>query len=85
MLICSSRKRESKVDLTVSILYHSIKNVRTFKYLGIHISSDFTWSDHSEHLTGKINQMLGLLKRIKPLLPFRARLLFYKKSCYAPF
>ena len=48
------------------------------KYLSIHISSDFTWTDHIEHLTGKINQRLGLLKRIKHLLPFRARLLFYK-------
>ena len=48
------------------------------KYLDIHISSDFTWTDHIEHLTGKINQRLGLLKRIKHLLPFRARLLFYK-------
>ena len=78
MLIGSNRKRESKVDLTVSILDHSISNVRSFKYLGIHISSDFTWTDHIEHLTGKINQRLGLLKRIKHLLPFRARLLFYK-------
>ena len=49
-----------------------------FKYLDVHISSDFTWTDHIEHLTGKINQRLGLLKRIKHLLPFRARLLFYK-------
>ena len=55
MLIGSNRKRESKVDLTVSILDHSISNVRSFKYLGIHISSDFTWTDHIEHLTGKIN------------------------------
>ena len=54
MLIGSNRKRESKVDLTVSILDHSISNVRSFKYLGIHISSDFTWTDHVEHLTGKI-------------------------------
>ena len=78
MLIGSNRKRESKVDLTVSILAHSIRNVRSFKYLGIHISSDFTWTDHIEHLTGKVNQRLGLLKRIKHLLPFRARLLFYE-------
>ena len=78
MLIGSNRKRESKVDLSVSILDHSVSNVRSFKYLGIHISSDFTWTDHIEHLTGKINQRLGLLKRIKHLLPFRARLLFYK-------
>ena len=30
-------KRESKVDLTVSILDHSISNVRSFKYLGIYL------------------------------------------------
>ena len=48
------------------------------KYLDIHISLDFTWTDHIVHLTGKINQRLGLLKLIKHLLPFRARLLFYK-------
>ena len=78
MLIGSNRKRESKVDLTVSILDHNINNVRSFKYLCIHASSDFTWTDHIEHLTGKVNQRLGLLKRIKHLLPFRARLLFYK-------
>ena len=60
------------------ILDHSISNVCSFKYLGIHISSDFTWTDHIEHLTGKVSQRLGLLKRIKHLLPFRARLLFYK-------
>ena len=36
MLIGGNRKRESKVDLTVSILDHSISNVRSFKYLGIH-------------------------------------------------
>jgi len=77
-LIGSNRKRESKVDLTVSILDHSISNVRSLKYLGIHTSSDFTWTDHIEHVTEKVNQRLGLLKRIKHLLPFRARLLFYK-------
>ena len=74
MLIGSNRKRESKLDLTVSILDHSISNVHSFKYLGMHMS----WTDHIEHLAGKVNQRLGLLKRIKHLLPFRVHLLFYK-------
>ena len=39
--------------------------------------------DHIEHLTRKVNQRLGLLKRIKPLLPFRVRLLF-RKSLVMP-
>ena len=78
MLIGSNRKLESKVALTVSIFYHYVNDVTCFKYLGILISSDFTWTNHVEYMAGKINQRLGLLRRIKHLLPFRARILFYK-------
>ena len=78
MLIGSNRKPESKVALTVSIFDHCVNNVTCFKYLGILISSDFTWTNHVEYMAGKINQRLGLLRRIKHLLPFRARILFYK-------
>ena len=48
-----------------------------FKYLGIKLTSDFTWSDHVEYVISKVNQRLGLLHRIKDLLPFQERLLFY--------
>ena len=41
------------------------------------LASDFTWSDHVEYVISKVNQRLGLLRRIKHLLPFTARLLFY--------
>ena len=76
MLVGSNRKLESKMALTVSIFDHNVNNVNSFKYLRIFISSDFTWTKHVEYI-GKINQRLGLLKRIKHLLPFSARLLFY--------
>ena len=77
MLIGSNRRLERKMALTVSILEHNVNNVNNFKYLGIFISSDFTWTNHVEYIAGKINQRLGLLNRIKHLLPFSARLLFY--------
>ena len=51
--------------LTVSIFDHNVNNVNSFKYLGISISSDFTWTNHVEYIAGKINQRLGLLNRIK--------------------
>ena len=41
------------------------------------IPSDFTWINHVEYIAGKIDQRLCLLNRIKHLLPFIARLLFY--------
>jgi hypothetical protein len=77
LLIGSNRKLESKVSLTVSIVDHKVENVRSFKYLGIIISTDFTWTEHVENIAKKINQRLGLLERIKHLLPFKSRLLYY--------
>ena len=68
MLVGSNRKLESKMALTVSIFDHNVNNVNSFKYLGIFISSDFTWTNHVEYIAGKINQRLGLLNRIKHLL-----------------
>ena len=61
----------------VLIFDHNVNNVNSFKYLGIVISSDFTWTNHVEYIAGKTNQRLGLLNRIKHLLPFSALLLFY--------
>ena len=51
--------------------------VRLHGALGIKLTSDFTWSDHVDHVISKVNQRLGLLHTIKHLLPFQARLLFY--------
>ena len=41
------------------------------------LSANFTWTDHIEYISIKINKNLGLLRRIKHLLPQQARLLFY--------
>ena len=77
MLIGNNRKLESKVALTLSILDYKVDNICNFKYLGIFISADFTWTNHVEYIASKVNQRLGLLKRIKHLLPFKSRLLYY--------
>ena len=63
MLVGSNRRLESKMALTVSIFDHNVNNVNSFKYLGIFISSDFTWTSHVEYIAGKINQRLGVLVR----------------------
>ena len=78
MLIGSNRKLESKFALAVSIFDHCVNDVTCFKYIGILISSDFSWANHVEYIAGKINQRLSLLRRIKRLLPFRPRILFYE-------
>ena len=78
MLIGSNRKMESKVALTMSIFDHYVNAVSRYKFLGILISSDFTWTNHVEYIVGRISRRLSLLRRSKYLLPFRERILFYK-------
>ncbi|XP_031561458.1 uncharacterized protein LOC116297381 [Actinia tenebrosa] len=78
MLIGSNRKLAKNTTLSISILNHNIDSVSSFKYLGVFLSSDFTWSEHVEYVTNKVNQRLSLLSgRIKHLLACKSRLLFY--------
>ena len=77
MLIGSNRKLVNISSMSLSSFDCKLDSVSTFKYLGIKLASDFTWSDHVEHVISKVNQRRGLLRRIKHLLPFTARLLFY--------
>ena len=72
-------------ELSISILNCNLENVENFKYLGIKLTSDFTWSDHVEYFLSKVNQRLGLLRRIEHLLPFQARLLFYNSVVFPIF
>ena len=63
--------------MSVSMFDCNIESVNTFKYLGIILATDFTWSDHVEHVITKVNQRLSLLRRIKHFLPLTARVHFY--------
>ena len=57
---------------------YSTKKLRvldTQKYLGVTLSSHFTLTEYI-YVSKKINQRLGLLRRIKSLLPGSARILF---------
>ena len=76
MLIGSNRKLVNVSSLSLSIFDSDLDSVNKFKYLVIMLASDLTWSDHVEYVISKVNQRLGLLRRIKHLLPFTARLPF---------
>ena len=53
-----------------------LENVTKFKYLGVIINQHLTWHDHIEQLQSKIAKRLGVLKRIKHLLPDNARRIY---------
>ena len=77
MIIGSDRKLVCISSFSLSIFDTDVNSVSTFIYLGVMSSSTFTWSDHVEYISSKINKNLDLLRRIKYYLPYGARLLFH--------
>jgi hypothetical protein len=49
------------------------------------ISENLSWNEYIENLMSKINQRLGILRRVKPLLPLNARLAFYNATILSLF
>ena len=82
MFIGSNRKFVNISSLSLSIFDCELDRVNAYQYLGVMLASDFTWSDHVEYVTSKVNQPLSLLCRIKHLLPFTTRQLFYNSLVY---
>ena len=77
MIIGSNRKLVNISSFSLLILDTNINTVSSFKYLEIMLSANFTWVDHIDYISCKINKNLSLLRRIRHLLPHQARLLFY--------
>ena len=42
-------------SLSLSIFDCDLDSVNKFKYLGIMLASEFTWSDHAEYVISKVN------------------------------
>ena len=72
-----SRKYRNIQDLTVRIEEVQLERVESFKYLGVIIHQHITWADHSDEISKKINQRIGMIRRIKHLLPLEARRTLY--------
>ena len=50
-----------------------LEQVEHFKYLGVVINENLTWSDHIDSIQTKVAKRLGILKRIRHLIPRKSR------------
>ena len=56
----------SKLDsISLTVDDKQIEEVNSFAYLGVVINKQFTWQDHIEYTSSKINKKIGLLRRIR--------------------
>ena len=68
---------KSYSNINITINNQKIKQGKSIKYLGITLSEDLSRHDHIDNLMTKINQKLGLLRRVKSYLPLEARCILY--------
>lgn len=52
----------SKNSASYILNYSLIEKTSTYKYLGIHLTSNLTWSNHINHIFASVNRSLGFLK-----------------------
>ena len=54
-----------------------LERTESFKYLGVTVQQSMSWTDHDDIMSKKVNQRIGVIKRIKYLLPIEARQTIY--------
>ena len=76
-MISANKKQSTKVDITIEnnkVLQETSFN---YMYLGVTLSSDLTWHNHIDNMITKINQRLGVLRRVKEFLDLNTRCVLY--------
>ena len=73
----NSRKVAKFDNVSITVNDSILDRIDSFKDLGVTIQQNLTWSEHIDNISKKFNQRLGLIRRIKFLLPIQARLTLY--------
>ena len=72
-----SNKKHAHSDININVQNEKVQRERSMKYLGITLSEDFSWHEHIDNMINKINQRIGVLRRIKDCLDLETRCLLY--------
>ena len=76
MVVATPRKHADLREFMITIDGSIIQSVLQERILGIHFDHCLIWSVHIDIIHKKISQRLGILRRIRHLLPLPARLAF---------
>ena len=59
-------------QLNLHIHNKDLDGVQSIKYLGVHIDNTLVWKNHTQEVSKKISQSLGLIKYAKRFLPLES-------------
>ena len=70
----NSQKLKLVNDVSLKVNSTAVERSDLFKYLEVVINQAMSWSEHIDTISTKINQRIGMIKRIRHLLPLHAKL-----------
>ena len=77
-------KHREVPDLKLSLNNKNIDKVNTFRFLGILVDYDLCWKSHINMIRLKISKLIGILHRVKRLLPKTILITIYKSLITPP-
>ena len=77
MIFANKKPTPSLSDVTITVENHKVLREKSITYLGITLSEDFSSHEHIDNMIAKINQRLGILRRIKHCLDLNTRCVIY--------
>ena len=63
--------------LTLKIDNVIIEKVDEFSFLGLTVDTNLNWKRHSEKICNKCTKMIGILNRLKYVLPLGIKIMLY--------
>ena len=77
MIFGSPQKLNRIQNILVKVEDTCFERTQSFKYLGVTLNQSMSWADHVDAISTKINQRIGLIRRIRDVLPLQVRVTLY--------
>ena len=80
--ILFTTKRIGSVTLNIRIDGCKVGKVKHTKFLGVFIDEKINWKKHISHISGKISRGMGVLRKVRKVLPANALKTLYHSMIY---
>ena len=70
----------NSVANAIHVNNEEIKNAENLRLLGVKIDSKFTFTDHISTICERTSQRIGVLMRLRKLIPRKAKLVLFKSA-----
>ena len=74
------KSRNDKDEVSITLNEHTVESTNDIKLLGVNIDEHLVFSKHISDICVKASQRIGVLGRLRNLIPTEAKLLLYKTS-----